>query len=190
MATGDVYRLPANMTESGRSKTVEQYSVQLGTLSWELDFFGRIRSLEASALEQYWPPSRPRPAVHISLVTAVASFYLALAADVESLAISQATLAAYRDSAELIRQSRDVGVASDLDLAQASSQVDAARAAVAAFSGRWRPDAMPSTSWRAPGAGRSAARRADHGHRAERAGGGLPSETLLSRPTSSPPSTS
>ncbi|HOC42632.1 MAG TPA: efflux transporter outer membrane subunit [Thermoanaerobaculales bacterium] len=136
MASGDVYRLPASMSESGRSKTVEQYSVQLGTLSWELDFFGRIRSLEASALEQYLATEQARAAAHISLVAAVASSYLALAADVESLAISQATLAAYRESAELIRHSRDAGVASDLDLAQVSSQVDAARAAVAAFSGR------------------------------------------------------
>lgn len=136
MATGDVYRLPANMSEDGRSKTVEQYAVQLGVLSWELDFFGRIRSLEASALEQYLATEQAQEAVHISLVAAVASTYLALAADVESLAISQATLAAYQDSANLIRHSRDAGVASDLDLAQASSQVDAARAAVAAFSGR------------------------------------------------------
>ena len=183
MATGDVYRLPANMSESGRSRTVEQYSVQLGTLAWELDFFGRIRSLEASALEQYLATEQAQAAVHISLVAAVASSYLALAADVESLAISQATLAAYRESAELIRHSRDAGVASDLDLAQASSQVDAARAAVAAFSGRVAtgrnaldllvgapvpadllPDALITVT------------------ELSELAGGLPSEALLSRP--------
>jgi len=140
MVSGEVYRLPAKMSENGQSATVEQYSVQLGTLSWELDLFGRVRSLEASALERYFATEQAQVAAQTSLVAAVASAYLALAADAESLALSQATLDAYQTSAEMIRQSREAGVASDLDLAQVRSQVDAARAAVAAFSGRVAAD--------------------------------------------------
>ena len=58
-----------------------------------------------------------------------------LAANEENLRISQATLEAQRASYELIRQSRDAGIGSDLELRQAQSQVEAARAAVAAFTG-------------------------------------------------------
>lgn len=136
MATGNVYRLPARMSESGVSKTVEQYSVQLGTLSWELDLFGRVRSLEAAALERYLATEQAHVATHISLVAAVASTWLSFAADAESLDLARSTLEAYQASAEMIRSSRDAGIASDLDLAQAQSQVDGARAAVAAFTGR------------------------------------------------------
>jgi outer membrane protein, multidrug efflux system len=140
MATGEVYRLPAKMSESGRSRTMEQYSVQLGTLSWELDLFGRVSSLSSSALEQYLATEQAHVATHISLVAAVASTWLVMAADVESLDLTRSTLDAYQTSATMIRSSRDAGVASDLDLAQAQSQVDGARAAVAAFTGRLATD--------------------------------------------------
>jgi outer membrane protein, multidrug efflux system len=140
MATGDRYRLPADLSSTGEPRTVAQYAVNLGIASWELDLFGRVRSLERSALEQYLATEQARVATHISLVAAVAATWLSLAADVDSLDLAQGTLDAYQASAGLIRQSRDAGVASDLDLAQAQSQVDGARAAVAAFSGRLATD--------------------------------------------------
>jgi len=136
MAAGDIHRLPGTMSSSGEAETVEQYSVRLGTLSWELDLFGRVSSLEAAALERYFQTEQARVATHISLVAGVASTWLSLAADAESLGLARSTLEAYRASAEMIRSSRDAGVASDLDLAQAQSQVDGARAAVAVFAGR------------------------------------------------------
>ena len=51
------------------------------------------------------------------------------------LRISQATLEAQQASCDLIRRSRDAGIGSDLELSQAQSQVEAARAAVASFTG-------------------------------------------------------
>ncbi len=140
MATGEVYRSPSAMAEDGRSSTVELYRAQLGTMAWELDLFGRIRSLEASALEQYLATESARVAARTALVAGVASSWLALAADVESLDLARETLAAYQMSADMILKTRDAGVASDLELAQAQSQVDGARAAVALFSGRVATD--------------------------------------------------
>ena len=140
MASGSITRLPENMSDNGQAETVKQYSVQLGLLSWELDLFGRVRSLEAGALEQYLATEQARVATRTALIAAVADAWLSTAADAETLALSRETLDAYRTSADLIRQSREAGVASDLDLAQASSQVEAARAAVAAFSGRLAAD--------------------------------------------------
>jgi multidrug efflux system outer membrane protein len=135
LASGEAVRLPGNMSGTGRAETAEQYAVQVGTLSWEIDFFGRIRSLNAAALEQYLATEEARRAAQISLVAGTASAWLALAADAESLQIAQSTLDAQLATLELLRQSSDLGMASDLEVRQAESQVELARAAVARFTG-------------------------------------------------------
>ncbi|MBP7797392.1 MAG: efflux transporter outer membrane subunit [Thermoanaerobaculaceae bacterium] len=133
---GEKYRVPEKMHSDGKATYTEDYSVNLGTLSWELDFFGRIRSLSQAALEQYLATAEARRAAQSALVAGVAQSYLALAADQESLNLAKATLADYQASLELIAKTRDLGLTSDLDVAQAKSQVEAARAAVAALTGR------------------------------------------------------
>jgi multidrug efflux system outer membrane protein len=136
LATGEKYRIPAKETDEGVAKTASAYSVNLGTTAWELDLFGRIRSLKAAALEQYLATQHARRAAQISLVAAVASEWLALAADTESLQLARDTLDAQQASYDLIQKSRDAGIASDLDLRQAQTQVETARAALAAFAGQ------------------------------------------------------
>ncbi len=135
MATGEKYRLPEKMNEDGRAKTVEDYTVQVGIASWELDFFGRLRSLKERALNEYLATEHARAAAQTSLVAAVASAYLTLAADRESLELFRTILDAQQASFDLIRKSRELGVASDLDLRQAQSEVESARASVAALTG-------------------------------------------------------
>ena len=130
-------RVPEKLVaaEGGTAGTVSQYSVQVGLASWELDFFGRIRSLNASALQQYLATEEARRAAQTSLVAGVAAGYLALAADGENLRLARVTLEAQTSSYGLIRETRDAGLASDLDLAQSRSQVEAARVNVAAYTG-------------------------------------------------------
>ena len=135
-ATADAYRAPANLSGSDNAKTVAQFTVGLGTVAWELDFFGRIRSLKSAALEQYLASEQARSATQISLVAAVANIYLALAGDRENLRLSQVTRDAQQASYELIRQSRDAGIASDLDVSQAKSQVEVAQVEIARYSGQ------------------------------------------------------
>lgn len=133
---GEKYRVPEQMHSDGKATYTESYSVNLGTLAWELDFFGRIRSLSQAALEQYLATAEARRAAQSALVAGVAQSYLALAADQESLDLARATLADYRASLELITKTRDLGLTSDLDVAQAQSQVEGARAVAAALAGR------------------------------------------------------
>ena len=129
-ATGERYKLPKTM---GDPKVVQQYTAQVGISAWEIDLFGRLRSLSAAAVEQYMATEEARAAAQISLVGAVAASWLNLAADQEHLALSRSILEAQQASVELIRRSNELGVASDLDLRQAESQVDTARAGVAAY---------------------------------------------------------
>ena len=93
--------------------TVEQYSVNLGISAWEIDFFGRLRSLKASALEQYLATEEARRSAQIALVAEVADAYLILAADEESLRLAQLTLDSQQSSYDLIRGRYEAGISSD-----------------------------------------------------------------------------
>lgn len=135
-ATGQVYQLPDQMAPAGEGYNVKQYSVGLGAASWELDLFGRVRSLKRRALEQYFATEQARSAAQISLVAAVANTYLTLAADRENLRLAETTLETQQASYQLIKERREAGIASDVDLSQAQSQVEAARVDLARFSGQ------------------------------------------------------
>ncbi len=139
-AGGNAYRVPRNLSSKDDAQTVSQYTVGLGATSWELDLFGRIRSLKTQALEQYLTTEQARSATQISLVAAVAGSYLTYAADRESLKLAQDTLGAQQASYDLIRQTAALGMASDLDVRQAQSQVEAARVDIAGFSGQVAQD--------------------------------------------------
>jgi outer membrane protein, multidrug efflux system len=113
--------------------TLQQYSVNLGISSWEIDFFGRIRSLEKRALEEYFATEQARRSAQILLVSEVANAYLTLAADRENLKLAQATLETQQASYDLIRRRFEVGLAPELDLRQVQTRVDAARVDVARY---------------------------------------------------------
>jgi multidrug efflux system outer membrane protein len=134
--SGSKQRLPAGVSGTGQAMTVEQYSVNLGFSSWELDFFGRVQSLKDRALEQYLATEQARRSAQISLVSAVANSYLTLAADRESRKLAQLTLAAQQTSYSLIRRRYEVGASSELDLRQAQTRVDAARGDIARYTGQ------------------------------------------------------
>jgi len=135
MAAGERYRLPERLGENGDARVVSQYSVNLGLASWEIDLFGRLRSLKARALDQYLATEQAHIATHVALVAEVARGYLTVAGDGELLTLARSTLETQQASWDLIRRSRELGVASDLELRQAESQVEAARAEVARAAG-------------------------------------------------------
>ena len=113
--------------------TLESYGVNLGVSSWELDFFGRIRSLEQQALEEYFGTAQARRSAQILLVSEVANAYLTLAADRENLKLAQSTLESQQAAYDVIRRRFEVGLAPELDLRQVQTRVDAARVDVAKY---------------------------------------------------------
>jgi multidrug efflux system outer membrane protein len=122
-----IQRLPADLSASGQARINRQYSVGLGVSSYELDLFGRVRSLKDQALEQYLATEQAQRAVQISLVAEVANTWLALAADRERLKLAQETLKSQQESLQLIQRRFDAGASSQLDLRQAQTRVEAAR---------------------------------------------------------------
>ena len=135
-AAGSRAGVPADLSSSGSRLTSERYDVNLGAAAWEIDLFGRIRSLKDRALQEYLGTEQARRGAQILLVSAVANAYLALAADRESQALAQTTLAAQQDSCGLIRRRNELGLLPDVDLYRAQSQVESARRDVARFAQR------------------------------------------------------
>jgi multidrug efflux system outer membrane protein len=132
-AAASTQRVPADLSGTGKAMTVDQYSIGLGVSSYELDLFGRVRSLKDQALEQYLSTEQAQASVQISLVAQVAVGYLALAADRERLQLAKETLANQQDSFKLTKSRFDAGVANALDLNQARTSVDSARVDIARF---------------------------------------------------------
>ncbi|WP_458131876.1 AdeC/AdeK/OprM family multidrug efflux complex outer membrane factor [Pseudomonas sp. R3-41] len=126
-------RTPADLSQTGRSDISSQYSAKLGISSYELDLFGRVRSLNQKALETYLSSEDARRSTQISLVASVANAYFTWQADEALLKLTEDTVAAYAQSRDLTQRSRDVGASSALDLAQARSLVESARVSLATY---------------------------------------------------------
>ncbi|MGB4547370.1 MAG: AdeC/AdeK/OprM family multidrug efflux complex outer membrane factor [Syntrophales bacterium] len=126
-------RVPGILSQGGQPKTTELYNVSVGVSAWELDLFGRIRSLQDAALEQYLATEQARVSAQIALIAEVTNAYLTLAADRENLELAQSTLTTQQETYEMIRRRAEVGASSDLDLRQAQTRVDAARVDIARY---------------------------------------------------------
>lgn len=129
--SGGKQRRSTDLIAPGDPRNVEQYGVNLGIAAWEIDFFGRIRSLKDQALEAYLATDEARRGAQISLVSEVARVYLTLAADRENLKLAQSTLATQQQAYKLVQKLFDTGLASELDLRRAQIPVETARGDVA-----------------------------------------------------------
>ena len=125
--SGSRQRVPADLSQTGESGITSQYSATVGISAYELDLFGRVRSLSQQALEIYLSSEEARRSTQISLVASVANAYYTWQADQSLLKLTEDTLKTYEQSFALTRRSTEVGVASALDLSQARTAVEGAR---------------------------------------------------------------
>jgi len=124
-------RRSADLIGPGEPRTVEQYGVNMGIAAWEIDLFGRIRSLKGQALEAYLTTEEARRGAQIALVSEVARVYLTLAADRENQQLAQSTLETQQQAYQLVQNLFDAGLSTELDLRRAQIPVEAARGDVA-----------------------------------------------------------
>lgn len=132
-ASGGRQRVPADLSTTGKAQTYGQYGVNLGVAAWEIDFFGRIRSLKDRALQEYLATEQAHRSAQILLVSSVAQAYLALAADRENLKLAETTFEAQKSSYDLIKRRHNLGLATELDLYRAQTPMDIARRDIARY---------------------------------------------------------
>jgi multidrug efflux system outer membrane protein len=122
-----------DLSPTGESLTSTSYTVGVGTTAFELDLFGRVRSLKSRSLEEYLASEEAHRSAHLALVSEVASQYLFARALDSQVALARQTLETVRASHELARRTFEAGTSSELDLRTAESQVETARFNLSAF---------------------------------------------------------
>lgn len=136
VGSGSRQQIPADLSGAGKEIIAEQYSVNLGMTSWEVDFFGRIRSLKDQALEAYLATEQAHRSARIALISGVADAYLTLAAERKNLSLARSTLEAQESTHRLIQRRYELGLSSELDVHRATAQVETARGDIARFTQR------------------------------------------------------
>jgi multidrug efflux system outer membrane protein len=113
--------------------TIRYFEAGVGFTSYEIDLFGRVRSLSHAAFERYLSSAETRRSAQISLIAEVVSAYLAVLADETILKVTRKTLASQTASYDLTKRSLDAGATTALAFRQAASTVDTAKANLAAY---------------------------------------------------------
>ena len=116
-------------TETGNS---DSYNLGLSIPSFEIDLFGRLRSLTRADQQRLLATEAGARAVRLALVGDIADAWLAYAADSSLLAIAADTAASAERSVRLTKARLDGGVAPRTDLSQAQQVLETAREDLAA----------------------------------------------------------
>ena len=126
-ASGSVLR----QDQGGGAQT--RYNVLLGVTAYELDFWGRVRSLKDNALDSYLATQSSRDATQIALIGQVAQAWLNYSFANANLKLADQTLKTQLESYNLNKKRFDVGIDSELPVRQAQISVETARNDVANY---------------------------------------------------------
>ncbi|MFD4837199.1 efflux transporter outer membrane subunit [Achromobacter sp. NPDC058515] len=127
-ADGSRARVPGDLNLTGQPQVSSQYQVGVGMASWELDFWGRVRSLNDAALQNYLATEAAAQAATLSLVAQVADSYLTLRELDERLELTRETIESRAESLRIFRRRFEVGAISKLDLTQVETLWQQAKA--------------------------------------------------------------
>ncbi|MGE7957954.1 efflux transporter outer membrane subunit [Pseudomonas sp. NPDC089530] len=127
-ASGNRQRLPADLSSNGQAGVASTYQVGLSLPEYELDLFGRVKSLSDAALQQYLATEEAARSAQIALIAEVSQAYLVHDGAQRRLDLTRQTLASRESSLALIGQRRQAGTATALDYQEALGLVEQSRA--------------------------------------------------------------
>lgn len=124
----------SGITYSGGLKsdkpTSQKYDAGL-ELSYELDFFGKLRNMSEADRQNFFASEEARRAVHILLVSSVSQSYFSQQLAYKQLRIARETLKNYQQSYAFVEQQLVTGSTNVLALEQARGQIESTRAEIA-----------------------------------------------------------
>ncbi|RZA14460.1 MAG: efflux transporter outer membrane subunit [Proteobacteria bacterium] len=112
-------------------ETGSQYQAGVGLTAFELDFFGRIRSLSEAALAQYFATEEAHRAARISLVAEVATTYIRELTLAQQELLASNTLKSREDSFVINRKRLEAGVTNAVEMRTAEMLSETSRARLA-----------------------------------------------------------
>ena len=124
----------SGITYSGGLKSDEPTSQEYDAgleLSYELDFFGKLRNMSEADRQNYFASEEARRAVHILLVSSVSQSYFSQQLAYKQLRIARDTLKNYQQSYAFVEQQLVTGSTNVLALEQARGQIESTRAEIA-----------------------------------------------------------
>ena len=113
------------------SRIATQFQASVSVPSYEIDLFGRLRSLTDVQLNRYFSTEAGARATRLTLVANIATEWLDYAADSSLLLIDEQTAASAQKTVRLTRLRLEGGVAPRTDLDQAEQILDTAEADLA-----------------------------------------------------------
>ncbi|MGF6573626.1 multidrug efflux system outer membrane protein [Paraburkholderia sp. GAS333] len=139
-ASDAVERYPQDVSPTGYAETAHDYSVQGAVASYELDIFGRVRSLSQEALQNYFSLEATRKAFQITLISEVAQGWLTYQADANLMKLSADTLKSQNDAYRITSAKYKYGTSSLLDVTQAETSVRTAESNLAEYQRQMKQD--------------------------------------------------
>jgi multidrug efflux system outer membrane protein len=118
---------PESGHATGQSYTYNTFTAPL-YLGWEPDLWGRVRNQSAAARASFTAAADDLAAARLDLAAETAADYFILRALDNQRNVLVDTIATYRRSLELVKNRRAGGVVTDLDVAQAATQLHSAEA--------------------------------------------------------------
>lgn len=176
--------VPDDTSTSGAKYNTTTISANVALTSYELDFFGRVRSLNAQALENYLATEDALISARISLIAETAAAYLSYLADQKLLQLARETYETRQNSYEVIKLQFEVGSATQLSVAQAATTVESARVSIAQYTRQLAQDknALVYLTGGSLDEALNSGETIDTILFMENLPAGLPSEVLLTRP--------
>ena len=130
-ATNNTSRTPQTVFNFGNNQILRRNDLNVGFVSYELDFWGRVRSLNAFSKASYLATEEAQRAFLFSLVADVANAYLSMVELRERTELTRATVSARAESKILISRRRELGVSGELEYLQTEGSYQSAQAELA-----------------------------------------------------------
>lgn len=125
---------------NGQSSNNQNIAGNIGFSAYEIDFFGRLRSLRDVANENFYSAKENSNSIKLSLISQIAANWLAIATDQDALKMAQQTNAAWNNTLRLIEARHDHGIASGLDVSSARAQAEQSRLDIATITTKLNQD--------------------------------------------------
>jgi len=118
------------------------YEAEVGLSGYEIDLFGKNRSLSDAQMEAYLASAETAKAAQITLISEIANAWLTLAADKSNLSLARETQSNALNAMDITRQRLTLGVDTRIDLANAETIYHSARSDIALYTTQVAQDLM------------------------------------------------
>lgn len=102
----------------------EMYRANIGLASYELDFFGKLRSMKKSAYEQYLATEEAKNITQIAIITETANAYIQLLADRTILSLTKEAMNEQKRQLEITQERRRHGRVFQIDVILAETEYE------------------------------------------------------------------